>query len=336
MARVLITGFEPSPGATADSSADAVRILADTWHGAAELIARRLPAAFEEAPRRLRASIAKHLPDAVIVVACDPGSAVLAVERLAVNLDDATVPDAAGIQPVDRPVVPGAAAALWTTLPAKRIVSDLQSRGIPARLSLSAGSHVANHVFYALQRELAEWGVPSGLVHVPATPEMELPGVPSVPAPVIAEALRTTVDSVLASLAAPDAATPRERPTERPEQPATGAEPVDGYDPEATQAYLMPIREPVVESPSRPQQPLPPAPVAPTPIAPPPVASTPVPPDVGEVPALEPDPQPGTVAVTAPSAPSADSAPEADGGDAPEPPATRPMTWDEIITGGGR
>jgi|GEM_PF-6528718 len=218
------------PGAPADSSSDAVRILAETWHGEAELVARRLAVNFDEAPRRLRASIAKHLPDAVIVVASAPGAAELRVERLAVNLDDAETPDVAGNRPVDQPVVPGGENALWTTLPTKDIVAALTQRGLPARASMSPGSDVPNHVFYAMQRELSEWGVPSGLVLVPASPEMGRADVPALPPEVLAEALRVTVTTTVASL---------EQATEAPAEP--------GFDSEATQPYLMPIAEPIAE-----------------------------------------------------------------------------------------
>ncbi|WP_062526265.1 pyroglutamyl-peptidase I family protein [Demequina rhizosphaerae] len=228
MARVLITAFEPMPGATAEASADATRILAETWHGSAEIVHRDLVPAYKEAARRLRASVAKHLPDAVLVVATAPGADAVSVERLAVNLDDAATPDAHGAQPVDAPVVDGAAAALWSTLPAKEIVEALDARGLPARLSLNAGSGLANHVFYVMQRELAEWGVPSGLIQIPATPEMGAAG-PALPAEVLAEALRTVVDTVMGEHSEPEMEPEIEEEDES----------------EATQPFLMPITAPI-------------------------------------------------------------------------------------------
>ncbi|MDN4474319.1 hypothetical protein QQX09_00460 [Demequina sp. SYSU T00192] len=315
MARVLITAFEPMPGATAEASADAARILAETWHGSAEIVHRDLEPAYKEAARRLRASVAKHLPDVVIVVATAPGTDAVTVERLAVNLDDAAIPDAFGAQPVDVPVVEGAAAALWSTLPAKEIVAALSARGLPARLSLNAGSGLANHVFYVMQRELAEWGVPSGLVQIPATPEMGAPGT-ALPAEVLAEALRTVVDTVMG------------------EQSEAELEPeLDEEDEsEATQPFLMPITAPIPGD---------------TPEFGLPVMEAPAP-----EPEPEPESEPDEVAEPAPASawsptsgemPAVDRSapdPEADAGKADEPaaagdeaPAYRHPTWDEIISG---
>ncbi|WP_062295923.1 pyroglutamyl-peptidase I family protein [Demequina maris] len=311
MARVLITAFEPMPGATAEASADAVRILAETWHGSAEIVHRDLEPAYKEAARRLRASVAKHLPDAVIVVATAPGADAVTIERLAVNLDDAATPDAHGAQPVDAPVVEGAAAALWSTLPGKDIVAALAERGLPARLSLNAGSGLANHVFYVMQRELAEWGVPSGLVQLPATPEMGAPG-PALPAEVLAEALRTIVETVMG-----------EHPEPEPE--------IDEEDEsEATQPFLMPITAPIPGD--TPAFGLPVAPEAEPDAAEPLPELTPAwSPTSGEVPEV-------TQEAAASSAPEEEPEPEPARDDeepaAPdEAPAYRHPTWDEIISG---
>ncbi|WP_062522282.1 pyroglutamyl-peptidase I family protein [Demequina silvatica] len=307
MARVLITSFEPMPGAIAEASADAARILAETWHGNAEIVHRELAPVYKEAARRLRASVAKHLPDAVIVVATQPGAPAVTVERLAVNLDDATVPDAQGVQPVDAPVVEGASAALWSTLPAKEIVAALEARGLPARLSLNAGSGLANHVFYVMQRELAEWGVPSGLIQVPATPQMALAG-PALPAEVLAEALRTVVDTVMGEHS----------------EPATVLDEED--ESEATQPFLMPIAEPIVGN--TPAYGLPLAPAQPEAPAPETVPAGPATwsPATGEVPAA-----PGAEAPEPEAAEPAESPEPAPAEE--ESPAYRAPTWDEIISG---
>ena len=60
---------------------------------------------------------------------------------MAINVDDARIPDNAGHQPVDTPIVPNGPVAYWTKLPIKRIVSALQQAGIPASVSNSAGTY---------------------------------------------------------------------------------------------------------------------------------------------------------------------------------------------------
>lgn len=201
MRRVLLSGFEPVSPATVSPSWDAVERLAETWDGPGEVIARRLPAVFGEAPHRLRLSIAKHIPDAVVMTAVAPGLPGLAVERIAINLDDATAPDNAGHMPVDQPIAEDGPAGLWSTLPDRRIVERLAAAGVPCGLSTSAGTFVGNHTFYQVQRELANWGVPSGLIRLPATPALGLgPEVVAFELDELVRALRVVVLTVMAEL----------------------------------------------------------------------------------------------------------------------------------------
>ena len=79
----------------------------------------------------------------------------ISVERVAINVDDARIPDNAGLQPIDQPVCPGAPAAYWSTLPIKSIVAALQEAGIAASVSQTAGTFVCNHVFFGLAHRLA-------------------------------------------------------------------------------------------------------------------------------------------------------------------------------------
>ena len=195
MTRVLLTGFEPFAGAPSNPSWDAVERAGETWRGEAEVVVARLPVEFGRAATELLALVAEHSPGVVIAVGVAEGRTGVTPERIAVNLDDARIPDNAGIQPVDVPVVPGGDAALWSTLPVKEIVSAILAAGLPSSLSLSAGSFVCNHVFYALQHALRGTDVASGFIHVPASPEMGLgPDVPTMSVDDIAAALAIAVD----------------------------------------------------------------------------------------------------------------------------------------------
>ena len=78
----------------------------------------------------------------------------VSLERIAINCDDARIPDNAGNAPVDEPVVPGAPAAYFSTLPVKAALAALGAAGIPAEVSQTAGTYVCNHVFYGLMHAL--------------------------------------------------------------------------------------------------------------------------------------------------------------------------------------
>ncbi|MCR6713399.1 MAG: pyroglutamyl-peptidase I [Demequina sp.] len=198
MARVLLTGFEPFADARANSSWDAVQMLADTWSRPHELVVRRLPVVFGSGGRRLVEHVAAHTPDVVVAVGVAEGRSAVTPERVAVNLRDARIPDNAGRQPVETPCVAGGPAAYFSTLPVTAIVSALKDAGIPAEPSMTAGTYVCNDAFYALQHALVGLGVSSGFVHVPASPQMELgPDVPTMATGVIARALGIVIDAAV-------------------------------------------------------------------------------------------------------------------------------------------
>ncbi|WP_029145672.1 pyroglutamyl-peptidase I [Microbacterium luticocti] len=205
MAGILLTGFEPFATDRVNPSAEAVRLAADLWPGPEPLVTAVLPVTFDGAARRLRELIAAHDPDVVIATGLAGGRPAVSVERVAVNLVDAGIPDNAGAQPVDVPCVPGGPPAWFATLPVKRIVAAVSGSGIPCALSLSAGSYVCNHVF-AHAMDAARPGVRAGFIHVPWGTGQAPRGEPELPVADMARALviaaRTALDE------ATDAATP--------------------------------------------------------------------------------------------------------------------------------
>ena len=96
------------------------------------------------------------------------GRSAVGIERVAVNLIDARIPDNDGSAPVDVPVIAGAPAAFFSTLPVKACLAAGRETGVPVEVSYSAGTYVCNATFYALQHLLASRPeVRSGFVHVP-------------------------------------------------------------------------------------------------------------------------------------------------------------------------
>jgi pyroglutamyl-peptidase len=194
---VLLTGFEPFNGAAINPSWEAVRAL-DGWSGPGfTVVARQLPCVFGAALDALRHAIADVLPDIVIAVGQAGGRSEISLERVAINVDDASVRDNAGNQPVDQPVVADGPAAYFTTLPVKAIVKALRLRGFPSGVSQTAGTFVCNHVFYGLMHHAAGQPLKAGFIHVPFLPEQaadrpERP--PSMALRDIVDALRIAVE----------------------------------------------------------------------------------------------------------------------------------------------
>lgn len=197
--RVLLTGFEPFGGDGHNPSIvaarDAVALLAERGV-AAEAV--ELPCAFADAGPALTAALERTRPEAVLAVGLAGGTAAVRVERVAVNIQDARIPDIAGAQPVDRPVRADGPAALFATLPAKRAVAAIRAVGVPAELSLSAGAFVCNHVMYVLLDAPGTAGS-AGFVHVPWDEEHRpTPDTPALPA---ADLARAVAEAALAALA---------------------------------------------------------------------------------------------------------------------------------------
>lgn len=205
MTTVLLTGFEPFADHAANPSADAVHLVAADWGGPATLVTAVLPVTFDGAAARLRALVAEHRPDVVIATGLAGGRAAIGVERIAVNLADARIPDNAGAQPIDEPSVPGAPVAAFATLPVKAIAAAIQAAGIPAEVSHSAGTFVCNHVFFTALHALPP-GTKAGFVHVPWASGQAPAGQPELPLADIAAALRIAIEVTLAG--ASDAALP--------------------------------------------------------------------------------------------------------------------------------
>lgn len=200
MTRVLLTGFEPFNGAAVNPSWEAVRMVAANPPSELEVTAVRLSCVFGRAIDELRAAVEATDPELVICVGQADGRADLTVERIAVNIDDARIPDNAGEQPIDRPVAPDGPAAYFAALPVKACVAAVRAAGVPASVSQTAGTFVCNHVFYGLMHLIATERptVRGGFVHVPALPEQVLDqGKPALPAATVAEGLRALLTAAV-------------------------------------------------------------------------------------------------------------------------------------------
>ncbi|MQS16714.1 pyroglutamyl-peptidase I [Streptomyces kaniharaensis] len=193
MTRILLTGFEPFDGATRNPSWEAARLVADHPPAGLEVTPARLSCVFGRAADELRAAVRDTDPDVVVCLGQATGRPDVSVERIAVNIDDARIPDNAGRRPVDWPVVPGGPAAYFATLPVKACVAAVRAAGLPSSLSHTAGTFVCNHVFYALMHLIATERPTTrgGFVHLPALPEQVLDRAePALPAATAARALR--------------------------------------------------------------------------------------------------------------------------------------------------
>ena len=196
--RILLTGFEPFDKDSVNPSWEVARALNGELIAGGLVHALQLPCVFGAAMAALDEALAQLQPTLIISLGLAGGRSEITPERVAINIDDARIPDSAGHQPVDQPVVRDAPAAYFSTLPIKAMVRQLRDAGIPASVSNTAGTFVCNHVFYALMHRLSRRagpGVRGGFIHIPALPlqAAQHPGMASM-------ALDTQVQGIRAAI----------------------------------------------------------------------------------------------------------------------------------------
>jgi pyroglutamyl-peptidase len=169
--RILLTGFDPFGGETINPSWEAVRSLHGRRIGGHLIVARQLPTAFAGSLRELKAAVREVTPTILLGVGQAGGRQQLSIERIAINVQDARIPDNVGAQPVDEAVIADGPAAYFSTLPIKAMLAALHAQGLPAEISQSAGTYVCNHIAYAMLHLAAKRrGVRAGFIHIPYLP----------------------------------------------------------------------------------------------------------------------------------------------------------------------
>lgn len=198
--KILVTGFEPFAGEARNPSAEAVERLPDTV-ARAKIVKLILPTVRFKAPDLAARAIKEHHPDVVLSIGQAGGRAAVTAERMAVNLDDFRIPDNEGNQPTDEPVIPGGSDGYLTNLPVKAMVEAIRKAGIPAEISMSAGTFVCNHLLYSI-RYLMETEYPGsrcGFIHIPWLPEQVLDktGQPSMPLEWSVRAVEAAIEAIV-------------------------------------------------------------------------------------------------------------------------------------------
>jgi len=171
--KLLLTGFEPFGGDQVNPSWEVAKSLDGADIGGYPVVSRMLPVQWGTVKDNIEAMIEEVRPLVVLSLGLAAGRPEISVEKVAVNYTSKSK-DNAGVTPVDRWIVEGGADAYFATIPAEQVVDDINKKGIPARLSLSAGAYLCNYAFYCASWYVRDRGLKTqvGFIHVPATPEM--------------------------------------------------------------------------------------------------------------------------------------------------------------------
>ena len=165
---ILVTGFDPFGGESANPSWEICNRLPREI-GGMRVETCRVPCEFRRAIEVVAEAIERHRPSFVVSLGQAGGRSRIGVERVAINVDDARIPDNAGAQPVDEEIAANGPPAYFATLPVKAMARAIRAAGIPAEVSNSAGTYVCNHVMYGVLHFLAasKREARAGFIHVP-------------------------------------------------------------------------------------------------------------------------------------------------------------------------
>lgn len=191
--KLLLTAFDPFGGGTINPALEAVKLVGMV--AGVDIIKLEVPTVFGASVDTVISAIEKHLPDAVLCVGQAGGRTGLTPERVAINIDDARIPDNEGHQPVDRPIAAEGPAAYFSTLPVKAMTAAIRQAGLPSDLSNTAGTFVCNHLMYGVLHHLAKHhpAIRSGFLHVPFLPQQ---GSPSLPLEDIARGIEAAITAI--------------------------------------------------------------------------------------------------------------------------------------------
>lgn len=165
--KILLTGFEPFDGETENPSGLIVRAFAGEQRE--NLVTAVLPVAFDRAAETLRALIETHRPDRVVLLGQAGGRNRVTAEMVAVNFRDARIPDNDGKQPCRERILEGAPDAYLSTAPVHALVDRIRADGIPAAVSMTAGTYVCNELYFSALHAMAGHGE-TVFVHLPYLP----------------------------------------------------------------------------------------------------------------------------------------------------------------------
>ena len=172
--KILVTGFDPFGGEAVNPAWEAVsRLPAET--GGAEIVKLQVPTMFGRAPEAALREVERLRPDFVVSVGQAAGRTAITPERIAINCEEASIPDNAGFQPAGGPVVEGGPDGYFSLLPVKEMAAAIQAAGLPGKVSNTAGTYVCNHLMYHILHACHTRypRMRSGFIHVPCIPEQQ-------------------------------------------------------------------------------------------------------------------------------------------------------------------
>lgn len=199
--KILVTGFEPFGKEKTNPSYEAAKELPDRIL-ASQIIKMEIPTSFSRTIIALEEAIEKIRPHVVINIGQAGGRASIDIERVAINLAHAKIPDNDGYQPIDEKIQEDGENAYFASLPVRDMVEAIKAQGIPANISYSAGTYVCNttmyNMLYLCQKKYPH--IKAGFIHVPYSLDQAInkpEGTPSMPIEIISRGIQYGIEAIV-------------------------------------------------------------------------------------------------------------------------------------------
>ena len=197
--KLLLTAFTPFGGEKINPALEAVKLVKDKILET-DIIKLEVPTVFGKSIRIVADTIEKEKPGCVLCIGQAGGRADITPERVAINIDDARIPDNEGNQPIDTPIFADGESAYFSNLPVKAMVEEIKKEGLLSSLSNSAGTYVCNHLMYGVLYTLSTKykGAKGGFIHVPFIPEQvaDKPDKPCMPLADIVKGIEAAIRAI--------------------------------------------------------------------------------------------------------------------------------------------
>ena len=205
-APILLTGFKPYDGMARNPTellmARAPEALADIPGVSLRAIVLDTDYALSE--QQLVQAMDDFQPRAVISFGLNRRIDAIHLERIAVNIDDAAIPDTAGVIRRGQIIAADGPVGYWSTLPLQASARALDDAGIPVQFSNHAGTYICNHIFYFGRHLIATRALPirMGFIHAPPLPEMvgDQPGRTGMNLETLLQAARIILTTTVATI----------------------------------------------------------------------------------------------------------------------------------------
>lgn len=197
---VLLFGFEPYLEYKENPSQIIVKSLHGCEIGGNQVKGEILPVEYSRLEELVLDSLSRERPDLALGIGLAPKRNVITPERVAVNYKYAKEPDNSGEIMLGEKIDASQPDGIFANLPVEQLVEELNRRGIPSSLSLSAGAYLCNNAMFVIVREARKSGYLGGFIHIPLHAEFvarENNDLPCLPLSTLKKGIEVSIEFLL-------------------------------------------------------------------------------------------------------------------------------------------